>query len=327
MTDSFETDNGLDPSDPTDGVADNDGDGLSNIEEMNSGTDVSNSDTDGDGQDDGAEIASNSNPKDETDTYLDSDGDGLSDEYETANNLDSTDPSDGSTDSDGDGLSNVAEMIAGTDISNSDTDGDGQDDGAEIASNSDPKDEANTSIDSDGDGLSDEVVTTNSLDSSAPSDGSIDSGKDGQDNVTEITSNSDPKDKKSNIEVDEDSGNNAKSTGNSLSFTSGDDIYYFRTGSSTISKTDSKLINLANELKSSNQKITLVGHTDNTGSTSTNLHLAKLRANKISAFLISQGVSSSQITINSEGEDNPLYPNNNAENRSKNRRVEIVYSL
>jgi outer membrane protein OmpA-like peptidoglycan-associated protein len=55
------------------------------------------------------------------------------------------------------------------------------------------------------------------------------------------------------------------------------------------------------------------------------LRLANLRANKISSFLISQGVSNSQITINSEGESSPLYPNNNAENRRKNRRVEIVY--
>jgi len=85
------------------------------------------------------------------------------------------------------------------------------------------------------------------------------------------------------------------------------------------------LINLAEELKSSNLKISLIGHTDNTGSISLNLNLATLRANTIAADLISQGVSSSQITINSEGESNPLYPNNNSENKRKNRRVEIVY--
>jgi outer membrane protein OmpA-like peptidoglycan-associated protein len=278
--------------DPSDGSADTDGDGLSNVDEMIAGTDVSNADSDGDGQSDGAEIASNSDPKDETSNYVDSDKDGLSDAYEKSNGLDSDDPSDGSADTDGDGLSNVDEMIAGTDVSNADSDGDGQSDGAEVASKIDPKDETSNYVDNESVSILDASNSPN-VDASA-------------------------KDNKGSTKPKQISKS-------SLSFSSGDDIYYFIIGSSYISQSDSKLIQLAKELKSNNLKVTLIGHTDNTGATAFNMRLANLRANKISSFLITQGVDSSQITTKSEGESNPLYPNNNAENKRKNRRVEIVY--
>ena len=148
-----------------------------------------------------------------------------------------------------------------------------------------------------------------------------DTSAENDDASNEITQAADDKEAKGK----DDSSEETKSTRSSLSFNSGDDIYYFTTGSSSISKGDKKLIQLAKELNSSKLKITLIGHTDNTGSTAANLILAKVRAKKVSSFLISQGVSRSQITINSEGESSPLYPNNNAENRRKNRRVEIVY--
>ena len=223
---------------------------------------------------------------------VDSDKDGLSDAYETSNGLNSDDPSDGSADKDGDGLSNLDEMIAGTDVSNADSDGDGQSDGAEIASNSDPKDETSNYVDNESESFLDSNNSPNGDTSAKNNEGSTKS---------------------------------KQISRSSLSFSSGDDIYYFIIGSSYISQSDSKLIQLAKELKSSNLKVTLIGHTDNTGSTTFNMRLANLRAKKISSFLIAQGVDSSQITTKSEGESNPLYPNNNAENKRKNRRVEIVY--
>jgi subtilisin family serine protease len=51
---------GLDPFDETDALADNDGDGLTNIEEIALGSDLNNPDTDGDGVEDGVEMASGS---------------------------------------------------------------------------------------------------------------------------------------------------------------------------------------------------------------------------------------------------------------------------
>jgi len=65
LSDEFEESNGLNSSDPSDANSDNDGDGLSNLAEMLAGTDMLNPDSDYDGQDDGAEIASASNSNDE----------------------------------------------------------------------------------------------------------------------------------------------------------------------------------------------------------------------------------------------------------------------
>jgi hypothetical protein len=47
---------GTDPLDPSDGGADWDGDGLTNAEEQNEGTNFQNPDTDGDGLPDGWEV-------------------------------------------------------------------------------------------------------------------------------------------------------------------------------------------------------------------------------------------------------------------------------
>lgn len=64
LPDDFETANGLNPNDPADALADNDGDGLTNLAEFRQGTGINNADTDGDGVDDFSEIANGSNPLD-----------------------------------------------------------------------------------------------------------------------------------------------------------------------------------------------------------------------------------------------------------------------
>ena len=102
---------------------DQDNDGLTNLQEYENKTDPNNADSDGDGLNDGDEIA----------------GAGL---------RPATDPN--RADSDGDGLSDFAETSAGvfagagdtgTDPTKSDTDGDGAPDGAEVAAGSDPHDD------------------------------------------------------------------------------------------------------------------------------------------------------------------------------------------
>lgn len=53
MADSWELSHGLNPADPADAFADDDGDGLTNLEEYNAGSDPQNPDTDNDGVADG----------------------------------------------------------------------------------------------------------------------------------------------------------------------------------------------------------------------------------------------------------------------------------
>ncbi len=69
--------------------------------------------------------------------------------------------------------------------------------------------------------------------------------------------------------------------------------------------------------------ITIVGFTDNIGSETYNLLLSKRRAEATASYLISQGVSSKQITTDGLGEAEPRASNATASGRAQNRRVEI----
>jgi Zn-dependent metalloprotease len=145
MPDFWEDRYGLDKNDPADAAFDNDGDGLSNLDEYLARTDPTNPDTDADGLSDGDEIhIHGSDP-----TNADTDGDGLSDGAEVQTH--GTDPL--NPDSDADGLSDGDEVIAhGTDPLDPDTDADGMDDGWEVAHGLDPLlDDA--ALDADADGL------------------------------------------------------------------------------------------------------------------------------------------------------------------------------
>jgi len=143
--------------------ADSDGDGLKDGEEVNTyHTDPTKTDTDGDGLADGDEVHKyNTSP-----TKMDSDGDGLNDGDEVLKYH--TDPA--KVDTDGDGLSDGAEVNQyHTDPLKVDTDGDRLNDGDEVLKyHTDP-----TKADTDGDGLSDgeEVLNTHTDPLKADTDG------------------------------------------------------------------------------------------------------------------------------------------------------------
>jgi VWFA-related protein len=111
LSDQWELENGLNPTDPNDAILDFDGDGLSNLDEFQHGTDIRDNDSDNDGMPDGWEIRYGLNP-----------------------NLD-----DASNHSDSDDLTNLQEYHYQTDPTNQDTDGDGVSDSDEVANGTDPK--------------------------------------------------------------------------------------------------------------------------------------------------------------------------------------------
>ena len=71
-------------------------------------------------------------------------------------------------------------------------------------------------------------------------------------------------------------------------------------------------------------KILVVGHTDSSGADEYNMTLSEKRANAVSNYLGTHGVSSSRITTRWFGETQPISDNSTAEGRAKNRRVNIA---
>lgn len=69
--------------------------------------------------------------------------------------------------------------------------------------------------------------------------------------------------------------------------------------------------------------VTIVGHTDNTGSDSINDPLSMERAARTRDYLVTRGVASGRFTIDGRGSHEPVASNNTASGRAKNRRVEI----
>jgi outer membrane protein OmpA-like peptidoglycan-associated protein len=70
--------------------------------------------------------------------------------------------------------------------------------------------------------------------------------------------------------------------------------------------------------------ILVEGHTDASGSNSHNNRLSKERAESVSEYLEEKSVSDARIKTKWYGENQPKFPNDNAENMSKNRRVEFA---
>lgn len=79
-------------------------------------------------------------------------------------------------------------------------------------------------------------------------------------------------------------------------------------------------------LKSSETNIIIQGHTDSTGSDVTNQPLTQRRANNVRDFLAANGVPTSRITAIGYGSSRPAVPNDTAENRTLNRRVQLEIS-
>ena len=70
--------------------------------------------------------------------------------------------------------------------------------------------------------------------------------------------------------------------------------------------------------------VSIIGHTDNTGSDAINQPLSVNRANSVSNYLRSCGVSNAQLkNVEGQGSSNPVADNSTAAGRQQNRRVEV----
>ncbi len=69
--------------------------------------------------------------------------------------------------------------------------------------------------------------------------------------------------------------------------------------------------------------VSIIGHTDSTGSDAVNNPLSVDRANSARDYLISRGVARGRISTDGKGSREPVADNSTAQGRDKNRRIEI----
>jgi len=99
----------------------------------------------------------------------------------------------------------------------------------------------------------------------------------------------------------------------------------FDTGSATIRpQLRSVLDPFAQSLQGDQtSRVTIVGHTDSTGSDAVNNPLSVERAQSVRDYLAARGVSPTRVETAGHGEREPIADNSTEAGRAKNRRVEI----
>lgn len=86
----------------------------------------------------------------------------------------------------------------------------------------------------------------------------------------------------------------------------------------------SSLLRLLEFLKENPQvKILITGHTDNVGTATYNQSLSQRRAESVRQFLLSKGIPEARLLSEGKGDQEPIRPNDTAENRALNRRITI----
>ncbi len=71
-------------------------------------------------------------------------------------------------------------------------------------------------------------------------------------------------------------------------------------------------------------RVEIAGHTDSDGDDEANLALSQTRVEQVRKALSRQGVDPWRMRAKGYGEDHPIAPNDTAENKAKNRRVEFI---
>ncbi len=99
----------------------------------------------------------------------------------------------------------------------------------------------------------------------------------------------------------------------------------FATGRSDVSTTFAPILNQFATSLNQNPvtTVTIIGHTDSTGSDAINNPLSIDRANSTRNYLVARGVAGNRVATDGRGSREPIADNNTNEGRDKNRRVEI----
>jgi OmpA-OmpF porin, OOP family len=100
----------------------------------------------------------------------------------------------------------------------------------------------------------------------------------------------------------------------------------FDTGKSTIKKESQDIVDQIYEMLRTNNslKISIEGHTDNTGNIEGNKSLSENRAKAVLDALVGKGIEKSRLSYKGWGQEKPVADNRTDDGKAKNRRVEIV---
>jgi outer membrane protein OmpA-like peptidoglycan-associated protein len=102
--------------------------------------------------------------------------------------------------------------------------------------------------------------------------------------------------------------------------------FSFDSGSATIKPQMRPVLDQFAQGLSADQRVTVIGHTDNVGGEALNNRLSLDRAANVREYLRVHGVDPSRIMINGRGEHEPVASNDSSAGRAENRRVEIFLS-
>lgn len=102
-------------------------------------------------------------------------------------------------------------------------------------------------------------------------------------------------------------------------------VFFDEDGTSIKVGSGANLEMIAQSLKSASRapKISVMGHSDDSGTSDYNERLAEARARTVVGFLVEHGISADQIKVQSFGSARPLVSNGTSEGRQLNRRVDI----
>jgi OOP family OmpA-OmpF porin len=101
---------------------------------------------------------------------------------------------------------------------------------------------------------------------------------------------------------------------------------HFRTGAADLSPESRGLLDRLAivTLRCVNARIEIAGHTDSDGQPQANAELSRRRAEVVAGYLIRAGVPASRLEAVGYGQTLPVAPNDTAENKARNRRIEFV---
>jgi outer membrane protein OmpA-like peptidoglycan-associated protein len=126
-------------------------------------------------------------------------------------------------------------------------------------------------------------------------------------------------------EIEQIPGAQVQRVGEGINVTFDSGVLFETDKASLSQQSKTKLSDLAGILnKYPDTYILIEGHTDAAGSDSHNKTLSKKRADSVSDYLSTLNVKSSRMRVDWYGENQPKFPNDNAENMAKNRRVEFA---